>query len=78
MGDVVPIGSALSFSRGSVVRLNGRGANMLVVRDLCETVVVVRIEGDASGELRLREVPKEGLQVALDIDQSYQEGSGHG
>lgn len=71
MGDVVPIGSAVSFARGSIVRRDGRGVNMLVVRDLGETVAVVRVEGDQAGELRLREVSKEGLSVALDIDQEH-------
>ncbi|GBR19715.1 hypothetical protein [Asaia spathodeae] len=69
MGDAVPIGSALSFARGAVVRLNGRGANMLVVRDFGDTVAVVCIEGDQAGAVRLREVSKEGLSVALDLDQ---------
>lgn len=69
MGDVVPIGGALSFARGAVVRRDGRGANMLVIRDLGETVAVVRIEGDEAGTVRLREVSKEGLSIALDLDQ---------
>jgi len=69
MGDVVPIGSALSFARGSVVRRAGRGMNMLVVRDLGETVAVVCIEGDQAGAVRLREVSKDGLSVVLDLDQ---------
>lgn len=74
MGEVMPIGSAVSFARGAIVRRNKRGANMLVVRDLGDTVAVVRVEGDQEGGLRLREVSKEGLSVALDIDQEHQHG----
>ena len=68
MAEVVPINSPFSFARGVVVRENGRAPNMLVVRDLGATVAVVRIEGDQAGSVRLREIAKDGLQVALGLD----------
>jgi hypothetical protein len=38
---------------------------MLVVRGLGETTVVVVIEGDASGHVRMREIPTLGLFQVL-------------
>lgn len=56
------------FARGAIVRRTSGGPNMLVVRDLAETVCVVRCEGDEAGTLRLREEPKHDLVQVLDHD----------
>jgi hypothetical protein len=53
------------FIRGSIVRRQGAPPNMLVVRGLEDTTVVILCEGDAGGTLRLREVPTDDLVQVL-------------
>lgn len=61
---VTPIPS-FGFARGAVVRQQLGGPNMLVVRGLGEATVVVVIEGDAGGQVRLRELPTASLHQVL-------------
>jgi len=62
--DVVTIPSR-AFPRGSVVRRQGGGPNMLVVRSWPDRTVVVVCEGDKDGSLRLREYDTAGLAQVL-------------
>ena len=65
MGDVQAIPS-LGFARGEIVRREDDNApNMLVVRGLGESTVVVVCERDEPGNLRLREVPTKELVKVL-------------
>jgi hypothetical protein len=69
---IVKIIPSLGFTRGVVVRRQGdqsQWPNMLVVRGLGETTVVIRCEGDAGGTLRLREYPTRELQQVLGNEQ---------
>lgn len=59
---------SFGFARGAIVRRPEGGPNMLVVRDLADTVCVVRCEGDEGGTLRFREEPKPGLAQVIDHD----------
>lgn len=55
------------FVRGAVVRhIFSPRRNMLVVRDLDETVACICVESDAPGTLRLREYPAIELTLVLD------------
>lgn len=56
---------AKGFARGSVVRKFGQGPNLLVVRQLDCTTVVVIVEGDEGGNLRLREYQTGDLEQTL-------------
>jgi len=56
----------IGFARGSVVRAKGGGPNMLVVRGVGERTVVVVCEGDADGNLRLRDPRTITLQLVMD------------
>ena len=65
--DLVKRFPAAGFARGAIVRKYGDGPNMLVVRQLDRTTIVVVIEGDDGGNLRLREIPSDNLeQVSSD------------
>lgn len=56
------------FQRGAVVRhVFSPRRNMLVVRDLYETVICIVIEDDKPGTIRLREFPT--IEVTLVIDE---------
>ena len=68
MSETVTAIPTFGFARGAIVRKTSGGPNMLVVRDLAETVCVVRCEGDEAGTLRLREEPKHDLVQVLDHD----------
>lgn len=68
MSDTVAAIPTFGFARGAIVRCVSGGPNMLVVRDLMDTVCVVRCEGDEAGTLRLREEPKCELVQVLDHD----------
>lgn len=54
-----------TFDRGAIVRRNGTGPNMLVVRDLGATCACILCEGEAGGTLRLREFPTAELTLML-------------
>jgi hypothetical protein len=56
---------SFGFARGAVVREATNGPNMLVVRGLGETTVVIVIEGDEGGKVRLRERPTAALRQVL-------------
>ena len=59
---------SFGFARGAVVsHLLGKG-NLLVVRQMEKTTVVVAIEGDEGGTLRLREYPTSSLFQKLPSD----------
>lgn len=60
----------LGFARGAIVRRYGQPPNMLVVRSLFDTrtTAVVVCEGDAGGQLRLREYPTSELHQVLAHD----------
>lgn len=68
MSETVTAIPTFGFARGAIVRKTDGGPNMLVVRDLAETVCVVRCEGDEAGTLRLREEPKHDLVQVLNHD----------
>ncbi len=55
----------LGFARGAVVRTKGGGPNMLVVRGMGARTVVVVVEGDADGQISLRDIQTETLEQAL-------------
>lgn len=74
--DIITITAPTSFARGAIVRDCGKGENMLVVRDLGRTVVVVRTEGDGDGQLRMREIPKVGLIQVLGRDAAMDSAKG--
>ncbi|CAA2142791.1 hypothetical protein [Hyphomicrobium sp. ghe19] len=67
MADTVQQLPTCGFGRGSIVRA-ADGPNMLVVRDLGDTVCVVRCEGDDAGTLRMKEVMKAGLRQVVSHD----------
>lgn len=55
------------FQRGTVVRhIFSPRRNMLVVRDLEETVACICIDSDEPGTVRLREYPASELTLVLD------------
>ena len=56
---------SFGFTRGAIVREHPDGPNMLVVRGLGETTVVLVIEADDSGKVRLRERPTSTLHQVL-------------
>jgi hypothetical protein len=62
--EVVTIPSR-GFARGAVVHRQGSTRNMLVVRGFGDITVVVVIESDTDGNLRLREVPTAELTEVL-------------
>lgn len=64
MSEVVILPS-FGFARGAVVRRKGGGPNMLVVRGFVEVTAVVVVEGDADGNLRLREIATAELEQLL-------------
>lgn len=64
MADVTAIPS-FGFARGAVVRRHDGGPNMLVVRGFLDVTVVVVVEGDRDGQLRLREVATSDLVELL-------------
>lgn len=59
---------SFSFTRGAIVR-RADGPNMLVVRGLEKTTVVVVCEADHGGSLRLREYPTGELTQVLEAYQ---------
>ena len=61
MADVQTI-PTLGFARGAIVRKKGGGPNMLVVRGIDDRTVVVVVEGDGGGQLRLRDLKTETLE----------------
>lgn len=65
MSDVTTI-PTLGFARGAIVRKEHDGPNMLVVRCLERVTVVVVIEGDEGGKVRLRDYPTETLHQVLE------------
>lgn len=54
------------FARGAVVRTAPDGPNMLVVRGLGDRTAVIVIEGDAGGQVRLRDVATADLFQVLE------------
>jgi hypothetical protein len=56
---------SFGFARGTVVREATDGPNMLVVRGLGKTTVVIVIEGDEGGKVRMRERPTAALRQVL-------------
>lgn len=55
----------IGFARGAVVRPKGGGPNMLVVRCLEDRTVVIVIESDEGGDLRLRDLKSSDLEQLL-------------
>lgn len=56
---------SLGFVRGAIVRHGGIGPNMLVVRSDRSTTAIVVCEGDAKGDLRLRQYFTDALSQVL-------------
>ena len=63
----------LGFGRGAIVRLKQGGENMLVVRLLETTTVVVVCESDRPGNIRLREFRNVDLEQILAPRGAYDE-----
>lgn len=55
----------LGFARGAIVRSAEDGPNMLVVRGMGERTVVIVIEADDGGNVRLRDLPTAMLHQVL-------------
>lgn len=53
------------FARGAVVRSAEDGPNMLVIRGMGERTVVIVIEADGGGHVRLRDLPTAMLHQVL-------------
>jgi hypothetical protein len=70
----------IGFARGAVVRSADDGPNMLVVRGLGDQTLVIIIEGDAGGQVRLRELPTAMLHQVLPAQTPAhpRQESGHG
>lgn len=56
----------IGFARGAVVRSADDGPNMLVVRGMGERTVVIVIEADEGGHVRLRDLPTAMLHQVLE------------
>ena len=70
--EVICIGP-LGFGRGAIVRLIEGGENMLVIRQLEATTVVIVCEGDGGGTVRLREFRTATLTQILPPRGLYEE-----
>lgn len=55
----------IGFARGAVVRAADDGPNMLVVRGMGDRTVVIVIEADDGGNVRLRDLPTARLHLVL-------------
>ena len=66
-GDAVSVTTipTIGFARGAVVRATDDGPNMLVVRGMGDRTVVIVIEADGGGNVRLRDLPTGMLHLVL-------------
>jgi len=64
MAEVIEIPSR-GFARGAVVRIKGEANNMLVIRGLETTTLVIVCESDNGGDARMREFPSRDLVQIL-------------